>query len=143
MTDLELSLPSSTRKMRTAHVPSVLSMDPKLLQQTPLVVSYAPGRVICLFDEPALKTLYPRGWPAIQALLGELQPRAAHAELLELEKKGALSPQAIAVLRQAEAALLDTLIPDPAQPNAGSLALAHLVALLVQHKLTEIIARTG
>jgi hypothetical protein len=138
--DVELTLPGSSRKMRTAHVPNVLKVDPKLLSETPLVVSYTKDRVLALFDEPALQALYPSAWPAISALLGQVQPRAAHSELLALEKQGALGPEAIAVLRQAEASLLDTLVPDPSAGAApATLALAALVALSLQHKIAELV----
>lgn len=139
--DIELPLPGSSRKMRTAHVPSVLSMDPKLLEETPLVVSYAPNRVLCLYDEPAMKGLYSDRWPQISALLGQVQPQAAHKELLSLEQQGALSPEAVAVLRQAEAGLLETLVPDPSAPSPGPVALAALVALLVQHRIAALVGR--
>lgn len=136
--ELELVLPESAQKMRTAHVPDILSMDPGLLTEAPLVVSYTKGRVLCLYDEPALKAIYRDRWPAISAILSESDPRSAHRELIALEQEGRLSAADVKILRSAEGALFDSLLPgDSSAPQA----LAKLVALLVRHKIAAAAGR--
>ena len=86
----------------------------------------------------ALKAIYRDRWPAISAILSESDPRSAHRELIALEQEGRLSAADVKILRSAEGALFDSLLPgDSSAPQA----LAKLVALLVRHKIAAAAGR--
>src|SRR5262249_48703249 len=90
-----------------AEIESAASLDPKMLEETPIVVLVAGGRPTLAFDASGLRAMFGSSWPKVQALLESPDPARSADELRVLADRGALVREAIGPLAEAEALLLE------------------------------------
>ena len=134
--DVRLTIPGAGSPLRTAAIQDAAHFDPRMLDETPIVIGYSADRVTCFFDATALERAFGPRWPQVDRLLGDVEVHDAHLLITEIADASQLTREAAAVFAAAEAAVLGTF-EDGHVPGASAVAAA-LVAVSVHSKLEAL-----